>query len=124
MARGMGVKERAACFVHHYRRLYAELPDGFLRRLLVGEVPLLELPGNDCRYSIAMGFSSFWDKEGELSLNLRVDGRLIHVLSFSIVPGWVVAMILCACWRVRLLALSPFERAVGMVRPACVVHCG
>lgn len=90
MARSLGVRARAACFVHHYQRLCAELQDGMLRRVLAGEVPLLELPDEGCWLSITMGLSKPWDKEGELSLNLRVNGELAYVLSFSIVPGWVV----------------------------------
>jgi uncharacterized protein VirK/YbjX len=90
MARSMSVQARAACFVHHYRRLYTELPDGMLRRVLLDEVPLLEMPDAGCWFSITMGLSKPWDKEGELSLNMRVNGQLAYVLSFSVVPGWVV----------------------------------
>lgn len=93
MARNLGLQERAACFVHHYRRLYAELPDGMLRKILAGEIPLLELHEGGLSCSISMGLSTPWDKEGELSLNLCLDQQLIYVLSFSIVPGWVVGSI-------------------------------
>jgi uncharacterized protein VirK/YbjX len=39
---------------------------------------------------VKLGLSRPWDNEGEMSLNFEVDGRLVFVLSFTIVPGWVV----------------------------------
>jgi len=37
-----------------------------------------------------MGLSRPSYKEGELSLRLRVNGEIVFILSFTIVPGWVV----------------------------------
>jgi uncharacterized protein VirK/YbjX len=37
-----------------------------------------------------MGMSRPYDNEGELTLCLRVDGEIVYVLSFTIVPGRVV----------------------------------
>ena len=87
LSRSMNVAARCSCFVHHYRRLYAEFPDRVLRRILAGEMPLLEIGQGDSRFAVTMGLSKPWDKEGELSLNLLVEGTLVYVLSFSIVPG-------------------------------------
>jgi len=92
LSRSMSVAERASCFVHHYRRFYAELPDGMLRRILTGELQLMEMCEQGHRFAITLGLSEPWDKEGELSLNLRVDGQLAYVLSFSIVPGKAVGV--------------------------------
>ena len=41
-------------------------------------------------FEVKMGLSRPWDYEGEMSLNLVMDQQLIFVLSFTIIPGWVV----------------------------------
>lgn len=90
LARGLTTRERAACFLHHYRRLHATHPERLLRRTLEGDVTLYETSGAGTRFSISLGLSRPWDKEGELSLNLHVDGEIMFVVSFTIVPGYVV----------------------------------
>jgi uncharacterized protein VirK/YbjX len=45
--------------------------------------------GDDC-FTVKMGLSRPWDDEGELSLNFEVNGAVVFILSFTIVPGWVV----------------------------------
>ncbi len=89
LVRGFSIAERAACFLHHYRRLHSALPAGFLRRTLQEDVPLLEMRKDGHDFSISMGLSRPYDKEGELSLNLQVNSEIVFVLSFTIVPGWV-----------------------------------
>jgi len=89
LVRGFTIPARAACLMHHYRRLHAALPDLLLRQILRGEVPLVELLEGG-RFTISIGPSWSSHKEGELSLNLHVDGEVVFVLSFTIVPGWVV----------------------------------
>jgi uncharacterized protein VirK/YbjX len=37
-----------------------------------------------------MGLPKPLDKEGEMSVKLLVDGEIVFVLSFAIVPGWVI----------------------------------
>ncbi len=90
LSRGLTVAERAACFVHHYKRLHAELPEGFIRQVLVRDITLVELREESHLFSITLGQSRPHDKEGELSLNLLVDGEIVFVLSFTIVPGRIV----------------------------------
>jgi len=89
LVREFTVAERAASFMHHYRRLHQLLPDGFLRQILMREMLLAEFREGDNRFSVTLGFSRTHDKEGELSLNLEVDGEMVFILSFTIVPGWV-----------------------------------
>jgi uncharacterized protein VirK/YbjX len=90
LVRGLSVAEGVACFLHHYQRLLTALRGRFLRQVMQGEVVLDEIRrgGND--FAITMGLSRPYDKEGELSLNLQVNGETVFVLSFTIVPGWVV----------------------------------
>jgi uncharacterized protein VirK/YbjX len=92
LGHGFSLSERAACFVHHYRRLYALLPDVCLRRVLQGNITLYEVSEDDHRFAITMGLSTPQDNEGEMSLNLIVDGGLVFILGFTIVPGWVAGL--------------------------------
>ena len=90
LLRGFTVAERASCFLHHYRRLRAALPQSLLRGILQDDVTIYQIPDGSDRFSLTMGLSKPHDEEGELSLFLRVDGEIVFVLSFTIVPGWVV----------------------------------
>jgi uncharacterized protein VirK/YbjX len=89
LVRGFTIPARAACLMHHYKRLHSALPDLLLCRILRSEIPLVDFhEGGHFIISIGPSWSSH--KEGELSLNLHVDGEVVYVLSFTIVPGWVV----------------------------------
>ncbi|MGO9776960.1 MAG: DUF535 family protein [Terracidiphilus sp.] len=90
LVRGFTVAERATCFLYHYKRLHSALPDSLLRRILREDVAIHEIPEGDNRIVLTMGKSMPGFLEGELSLHLRVDGKIVYVLSFNIVPGWVV----------------------------------
>ena len=90
LARGLSVAESMACFSHHYKRLHANLPGPLLHRTLSSTVTLHEAQQDDTSYSITLCFSRAFEKEGELSINLLVDRAEVFVLSFTIVPGWVV----------------------------------
>jgi len=90
LVRGLTVRERAACFAHHYRRMQSTLPDRLLRQTLEGDVDVHEIWVGENRFTLTMGLPQPLDKEGEMSLNLRVNGEIVFVLSFSVVPGWVV----------------------------------
>ena len=90
LAQGLTVAERASCFLYHYRRLHAALPESLFRRILREEVEIHEISEDGHRFAITMGLSRPYDEEGELSLHLRVDGPVVFVLSFTIVPGSVV----------------------------------
>lgn len=91
LARGFTVSERVSCFLHHYRRLHAALPESVLRQILQREVTLHEIAEGGNRFTFTLSFPEpHNDKEGELSLNLQVDGKAIFNLSFTIVPGWVL----------------------------------
>jgi uncharacterized protein VirK/YbjX len=87
---GIPVSTRTCCFVHHYRRLHAALSEGMLYRILHGEVTVFEMRTEDRLFAVTMGFSRPVVNEGELSLLLNVDGVRVFILSFNIVPGWVV----------------------------------
>ena len=76
--------------MYHYRRLPDVFPDHVLARVLLAEIPLAEIQwGDDC-FAVKMGLSRPWDYEGEMSLNFEVNGKLVFLLSFTIVPGSIV----------------------------------
>ncbi len=91
LVRSFTVAERASCFLHHYRRMHAALPESLLRTILQGEVTLNEIAKDGNHFSVTIGVPSYpCDKESELSLRLKVDGKKVFALSFIIAPGWVI----------------------------------
>lgn len=91
LTRGFTAAERVSCFLHHYRRMHATLPENILRQILLGDVTLHEISNGVNRFALVMGLpGQRGHLEGELSLDLRVDGKKVFNLSFTIVPGWVV----------------------------------
>lgn len=56
-----------------------------------GNITIHEVVSGGNRFTLTLGLSEpICDKEGELSLDLLVDGEKVFVLSFTIVPGWIV----------------------------------
>jgi uncharacterized protein VirK/YbjX len=49
-----------------------------------------EIKADGNRFTVTMGLSRDFDKEGEFSLNLHVDGEIVFLLAFTIVPGSIV----------------------------------
>jgi hypothetical protein len=90
LARGLTIKQRAESFMHHYRRLPDVFPESSLIRILLGEILLDEIREENNRFAILMGLSRPYDNDGELSLNLEVNGKVAFLFSFTIAPGWVV----------------------------------
>jgi len=82
--------ERAACFVHHYRCLQANLPALILQQVLYREAVLLEKEVNGRCLSVHLSLARSEVREGELMLVLRVDGVDTYYLQFTIVPGGIV----------------------------------
>ena len=90
LVRDLSVAERKTCFIHHYTRLRSLLSGSMLRQILHRSVCVFELPDGESVYRVMAHLSRRWDKEGELSLDLELDGVGIYVISFSIVPGSIV----------------------------------
>jgi uncharacterized protein VirK/YbjX len=90
LARGFTTLQQAECFMHHYHRLPGLIPQDLLAQVLLSELQIDEICEGNNRFTIKLALSRPWDYEGELSLNLEVNGRFVFVLSFTIVPGWVV----------------------------------
>lgn len=90
LVRGFSTRQRADCFLHHYRRLHSSMSSDLLHRTLSRSVVVFEARRAGAHIEISLGFSRPFEKEGELSLNLHVDGAVVFVLSFTVIPGWVV----------------------------------
>ena len=92
LARSLTVGERASCFLHHHRRMEAVLPAGMLREILLADVRVHEIVEADHRFTLTIGLTRQrnCDKEGEWSINLLVDGEIVYVLSFTVIPGWTI----------------------------------
>ncbi len=92
LARSLTVGERAACFLHHHRRMHALLPEVMLRQILLEDVTLHEIVEADHRFALTLGLTRprDCDKEGEWSIHLLVDGEAVFVLSFTVIPGWTI----------------------------------
>jgi uncharacterized protein VirK/YbjX len=90
LARGLTVEQQAECFIHHYSRLPDVLPENVLIKVLLEDILLDEIQTANDLFAVRMGLSRPWDDEGELSLNFEVNGKVVFVLSFTIIPGWVV----------------------------------
>lgn len=90
LAHALTVRQRAACFAHHYSTLHRVLPKRALRQFLHWSLPLLEMADGEDRFLISLGRSRPFDKEGEATLNLMINGDIVFVLCFTIVPGEVI----------------------------------
>jgi uncharacterized protein VirK/YbjX len=90
LARGLTIVERQACFAYHYKRMPALLPDHQLRQALFSWITLEEIHEDGHTFALKLGRSRPKNREGEMSLLLEVDGELTAILSFTLVPGWVV----------------------------------
>ena len=90
LVRGLTTAERASSFLHHYRRMHAALPDRTLREILHELLKIHETDADGNRFTITMGLSRDFDKEGEFSLNLHVNGEIVHLLCFTVAPGEIV----------------------------------
>ncbi len=76
--------------MHHYRRLSDVFTEEILGRILHESIELEEICDGDSCFTIRMAFSRPWDEGGELSLSFEVNGNMVFLLSFTIIPGWVV----------------------------------
>ncbi len=101
LARDLGVPDRVRCYTHHHRRLLDALEHGFVRGIIVGHETIWSLEAGENQLRIDLGLSIDYDKEGEHSLQLRCNGEVVYLVSFTIVPGCVVG---CPAREVALIS--------------------
>ena len=95
LVRSFTVPERACCLLHHYKRIHEMLPEKVLCHSLNGDVVLHEIADGVNRFAVTMSSACALfdnDIEGELILDLQVNGEKVSNLSFTIIPGWVVKL--------------------------------
>lgn len=91
LVRGLTTKERACCFLHHYRQLRSHISSTLMHRISREEIVLLKRQCGDSKYIVSAGFPrgvAIW--EGEIFLRLLVNGAEVYTLQFTIVPGSLV----------------------------------
>ena len=90
LIRDLSIEDRAACFLHHYKRLYETLPDRLLRQVLHWCIDLCEFCEEGIRFTLKWGSSRPFGKEGEMSLLLLANGEILFTISFTIIPGYII----------------------------------
>ena len=90
LIKDLSIADRAACFLHHYKRLYESLPDRLLRQVLHWGVDLCEFCEEEIRFTLKWGSSRPFGKEGEMSLLLLADGEILFTISCTIIPGCII----------------------------------
>jgi uncharacterized protein VirK/YbjX len=89
--RGLPASKRARCFIHHFRFVRNRLPYSFLRQRQQREITIFETRHGAIAYAVTLGFPpKNANLEGELRLQLLVDGVQTQVLQFTVVPGWAL----------------------------------
>ncbi len=120
LARGFTLSERVSCFLHHYRRLHSTFSEGALRQILFEELTIHRMSNGANSFAITIGSPDPNSHlEGELCLNLRLNGKNIFGLSFTVVPGWVVRSD-----AAEILLVTRLQGAVGCtseIKLACRV---
>jgi uncharacterized protein VirK/YbjX len=101
LVRGLSVADRATCFMHHYSTLIERFPEENRRQILHDNVSLIKIAEGETNVSILMGLSKTEVREGELRLSLHVNGSIVYVLQFTIVPGKVLG---CSAKSVLLVS--------------------
>jgi uncharacterized protein VirK/YbjX len=86
---GLPIKDRADCFLHHYRLLHERLPTRALRQILTWGIDLCEVNEGGVHFVVRCGLSRPCGKEGEQSLVLLADGEVVYTIAFTFVPGHI-----------------------------------
>lgn len=87
LARNLKARAGLECFIHHYQRMFSLFPENILKMIMYWDIPLYQTVEDGHIVSLGMGASKPYDKEGELSLLLKVDSLIIYNLAFTVIPG-------------------------------------
>jgi hypothetical protein len=93
LVRDITISQRASSLLHHYKRIHSSFPNQTLHEILAGGLTVYEncCDGNCFRVTLGSAGEIYW--EGDLSLSLKVNGVVVYVLSFSIIPGSVAGVL-------------------------------
>lgn len=129
LARNLDARARIVCFIHHYHRMNSLFSGSVLRTILHWDVPLYQKTEAGHIFSLTLGSSRPYDKEGELSLLLKLDSLIVFTLTFTLIPGWITATqahetILISRLqgeRANLHEIRLATKAMGGVRPRALL---
>lgn len=119
LARGLGVRERMRCVLAHYRFEAATFDDAYRQAVHGAGLVLWEHEADGGSFVLRLEQAPRTDPEGELTLSLLADGKVLHRLSWTWVEGAVVGVDLpvvpfvtrnAGLWRDAVGAFEAFER--------------
>lgn len=119
LARGLGVRERMRCVLAHYRFEAATFDDAYRQAVHGAGLVLWEHEADGGSFVLRLEQAPRTDPEGELTLSLLADGKVLHRLSWTWVEGAVVGVDLpvvpfvtrnAGLWRDAGGAFEAFER--------------
>jgi uncharacterized protein len=90
LARGLTPSTRVRALVYNYKFLEKNLSEAFLCEIVHGWSPIYETAVGNNNYAIVLGLSAFPFKEGELSLELHLNGSRLFVVSFTFVQSSII----------------------------------
>jgi len=119
LARGLGVRERMRCVLAHYRFEDATFGDAYRQAVHGDGLVLWQHQDDGGSFILRLEQAPRTDPEGELTLSLLADGKVLHRLSWTWVEGAVVGVDLplvpfvtrnAGLWRDAGGAFEAFER--------------
>lgn len=93
LAKGLSARERVQCALSHYHFEETTFNSAYKRAVyLEGGLTLWQHLEDGCSFSIALEAACGANAEGDLSIVLVADGRVLHRLSFSWIDGAAVGV--------------------------------
>ncbi|MBF0560705.1 MAG: DUF535 family protein [Alphaproteobacteria bacterium] len=92
LAYGLATPLRSASIRYHYKYISTALRPDLLRKILFERVVIYEYVNQDSRFEVNMSLSMPYHSEGEFSITFDLENTAIFILSFTIVPGFVVGL--------------------------------
>ena len=92
LARGMGLADRYRAQTYHYRFFDRIWDAALIDRVFHQGVPVYQAERNGNSYAMLLRLSVDYFYEGEFSLHFTVDGEVIYIFSFTVVPGSVLGL--------------------------------
>lgn len=119
LARGLGVRERMRCVLAHYRYEAATFGAAYRQAVNGDGLALWQHEDEDSSFALRLATAQRHDPEGELTIALLADGKVLHRLSWTWVEGSLFDVKLpmvpfvtrnAGLWRDAGEAFDAFER--------------
>lgn len=92
LAKSLPIGVNGVCFFYNYAFLFDRILLSAFEAIMRGDVPLFEQVVGPTKYTVVLNISQEYQNEGELSLELKANDMALYILSFSVIPGRVVAL--------------------------------